>query len=284
MGNAFLGESSTVTERDENFKKNLCKYYGGYDKTRKYIRCMVLDKFLPSKVVIASHLFRRSNEICANMFAVFDDIDDVRNGMLMFKPIKLAFDRLQLSFIKENGSDLFKIKLFDQDICDTKLIDIEVLNKEDRELVLGEILAKRCHFNPLVTFGALDGTTFKFPTLNRPYNRCLNLQARLAYIKGLKEGRIDDSYDFNDFWSEGMSLTEKIDLLFKNRADNISGNIPGSISDNITDNTSDNITDNTSDNITDNTSDNITDNTSDNITDNVSDNTSDNITDSQHSF
>ncbi|KAG3124857.1 hypothetical protein PC128_g27424 [Phytophthora cactorum] len=51
------------------------------------------------------------------------DIDDVKNGLLLFKPLEHAFDYFQISFIRDD-TDAFRLKLFDPDIRDTRLIDL----------------------------------------------------------------------------------------------------------------------------------------------------------------
>ncbi|KAL3661381.1 hypothetical protein V7S43_013584 [Phytophthora oleae] len=54
--------------------------------------CMVLDISLPSSVVVASHIFRRKHDRLKDFFVKIENIDDVRNGLLLFKPIKSALD------------------------------------------------------------------------------------------------------------------------------------------------------------------------------------------------
>lgn len=50
--------------------------------------------------------------------------------------------------------------------------------------------------------------------LERLYKRCLNLQARLARKKAIEAKWIhSDEDEFEDFWSEGMSLAEKLDFF-----------------------------------------------------------------------
>jgi hypothetical protein len=101
--------------------------------------------------------------------------------------------------------------LFDQSIQNTPLIDF-IKDHNQRQVVMDAISLlnpkKRCKFDPQTTFGHIDGKRVAFPTPNRPFNRCLNLQARLAHMIALKKGSIDASYQFDDFWSEGMSLAE----------------------------------------------------------------------------
>ena len=60
--------------------------------------CMLTSEALPSKTVIAAHLYKSSWAAFVEMALGFSDIDDVRNGLLLWKPIKHAFDTAQLCF------------------------------------------------------------------------------------------------------------------------------------------------------------------------------------------
>ncbi|CAK4639843.1 unnamed protein product, partial [Aphanomyces euteiches] len=69
------------------------------------------------------------------------------------------------------------------------------------------------------TFGQLEGRAHRFRTVARPYKRCLNLQARLARKQAIEKQWIKpEEDDFEDFWSEGMSLAEKIEFYFAKEA------------------------------------------------------------------
>jgi hypothetical protein len=178
---------------------------------------MVLDIPFPKSVVTAAHLFRRSNEYLASPLMQIQNIDDPKNGMLMFKPLEYAFDHFQISFIAEKDCSTFKLKLFDQSIQNTLLMDF-IKDPNQRQVVMDAIslanLKKRCKFDLETTFGDIDGKRVVFSSLiKRPFNRCLNLQARLAHMIALKKGSIDASYQFNDFWSEGMSLEYKMEIF-----------------------------------------------------------------------
>jgi hypothetical protein len=68
----------------------------------------------------------------------------------------------------------------------------------------------------LTTFEDLDGQPLVFKSIKRPFKRCLNLQARLARNEAItKKWLIKEEYDFDDFWSEGMTLNEKINKMFQ---------------------------------------------------------------------
>jgi hypothetical protein len=188
---------------------------------------MLLDTGLPKSIVIASHLFRRANEHIAKELMNIDDIDDKKNGLLLFKPIESAFDDFDLSFIYDNSQDTFITKLFNPKYKNKLLIDNMDLNHV-AELVKDmrfpdnwknsttPIYAPETTFNLLTTFGDLDGQPLVFKTITRPFKRCLNLQARLARNQAIaKNWLIKEEYDFDDFWSEGMSVTEKINKMYQ---------------------------------------------------------------------
>ncbi|OWY92864.1 Crinkler (CRN), partial [Phytophthora megakarya] len=74
-------------------------------------------------------------------------------------------------------------------------------------------------FDLRTTFGDVEGQSLCFMSVKRPYKRCLNLQARLSRKKAIQEAWIQPNEDeFEDFWSEGMSLAEK--MAFFSASDN----------------------------------------------------------------
>jgi hypothetical protein len=216
LPNVLTNAPTSLSGRNQDFKHNLCQFYGCYRRKQRWIQCMVLDIPFPKAVVTAAHLFRRSNEYLAFPLMQIQDIDDPKNGMLMFKPLEYAFDHFQISFIAEGDRTSFKLKLFDQSIQNTLLIDF-IRDPNQRQVVMDAISIanpkKRCKFDLQTTFGHIDGKRVAFPSPSRPFNRCLNLQARLAYMIALKKGSFDASYQFDDFWSEGMSLEDKMEIF-----------------------------------------------------------------------
>jgi hypothetical protein len=78
------------------------------------------------------------------------------------------------------------------------------------------IYAPDTRFNLLTTFGDLDGQPLVFKSIKRPFKRCLNLQARLARNEAITKKWLNkEEYDFDDFWSEGMTVNEKINKMFQ---------------------------------------------------------------------
>jgi hypothetical protein len=84
---------------------------------------MLLDTGLPKSFVIASHLFRRANEFIAKELMNIENIDDEKNGLLLFRPIESAFDAFDLRFIYDKSQDTFITKLFNPEYKNKLLID-----------------------------------------------------------------------------------------------------------------------------------------------------------------
>jgi HNH endonuclease len=218
----LINAPTTLSICKQDFKHILCEFYARYHREQHSIQCMVLDIPFPKSVVTAVHLFLRRNEHLAATLMQIQDIDDPRNGMLMFKPVEYAFNHCQLSFIRDYD-DSFKLKLFDVSIRDTKLIDY-ITDPYQRQVVIDAVLVvdlkNRCKFNLETTFGQLDGKNIHFHTIQRPFYRCLNLQARLAHRLALQQGWIDDSFQFNDFWSDGSDSSFKMNKILQSMFNN----------------------------------------------------------------
>ncbi|KAG3027331.1 hypothetical protein PC121_g24627 [Phytophthora cactorum] len=188
--------------------------------------CMVMNVALPSSVVIASHIFRREHDHLKGHFVQIADIDDVSNGLLLFKPIESAFDDLDISFLVDKR-DQFTLKMFNSDIKAHLLVD-RLTQQQWDELGCGSLprhwrtstspiyAPNAPQFNVLTTFGKLDGKTLRFPSGStlRPFRRCLYHQAQFARTRAITQGWVPDEYNFDDFSSEGFALEEKMKLLF----------------------------------------------------------------------
>ncbi|TDH70097.1 hypothetical protein CCR75_009542 [Bremia lactucae] len=214
---------TTRTTRNNFFKHKLCKFYKNYQRNGTWVRCMLLDVAFPKSLVIASHLFRRSNEYVADKLLKISNINDTRNGIVLFKPLKYAFDHFHISFVRDN-TGAFRLKLFDPTIRNTRLIDM-VIDHSRNKKVLDEtqvtelhesisLTQEPCEFNVNTTFGDLDGSALAFIGVERPYNRCLYLQASVARVLALQNGWVEESYDFPDFWDD-VDLDNKMDIFHR---------------------------------------------------------------------
>jgi hypothetical protein len=136
--------------------------------------------------VIASHIFQHRWRLTLPFLSqILDikDVNDVRNGLFLYKPVEWAFDRAKI-FIEMNetvtGSMLFR--LLDQDLRDVKLADkaseLRMEGKRERPPVGREASLQ-------TTFGDLDGQNLHFPPNSdmRPSKRLLAIHAYAAWIK-----------------------------------------------------------------------------------------------------
>jgi hypothetical protein len=117
-----LDAPTTLSRRNKNFRTTLISSYD-CDCGNEMIRCMLLDIGLHKSIVIALHLFRRSNQYFAKELMNIDNIDDEKNGLMLFRPIERAFDHFNLSFIYDNSQDTFITKLFNPEYKTKLLID-----------------------------------------------------------------------------------------------------------------------------------------------------------------
>jgi hypothetical protein len=110
---------------------------------------------------------------------VYYDIDDLRNGLLLYKPVEKAFDAAKLC-IEVNPEGKMTFHLFDEDLRDLELADYacrlrKQANCGDRRLEAEEDLH--------ITFGDLDGQEVYFPNgvEMRPSKRLLAVHAVAAH-------------------------------------------------------------------------------------------------------
>ncbi|KAH9122470.1 hypothetical protein AeMF1_006255, partial [Aphanomyces euteiches] len=120
LHHVLLDALTSTSARSNHFKSTLCATYD-CNMGKGMLRCMLLDTALPSELVIASHLFRRKNQFLSEKLMGISDIDDAKNGLLLFKPLEHAFDHFQISFIYNHESDEFQLKIFDQSLRPQRL-------------------------------------------------------------------------------------------------------------------------------------------------------------------
>jgi hypothetical protein len=100
--------AESVTSRDDYFRRNLLSHLGYHKpkkgRGRKLFKCMLTREDGDSEEIVAAHIApaRSSIRKLATIGMTESDLSDVRNGLLLAKGIELAFDRLQLSFVKSN--------------------------------------------------------------------------------------------------------------------------------------------------------------------------------------
>jgi hypothetical protein len=231
----LTGAPTTLSKRKIHFKMNLKECYECDGPVNSGMtRCMLLDTYLPSAIVTAAHLFRRSNQYIASQLLNIEDIDDVKNGLLLFKPLEKAFDHFQIGFIYNSTDDIYRLKIFNDvpvfkntllidsipegTVLKDMNLDLSALPKDWR-ISTEPVLAPGTQYDLRTKFADLEGKPIAFKNLNRPFRRCLNLQARIALTEAIDKKTIDDSFNFQDYWSDGISVDEKLQFYFEKTAD-----------------------------------------------------------------
>jgi hypothetical protein len=99
--------SETKSERGKMFRQDLLISLGyDLDKPRKY-PCMITREIGGGDCVVAAHIVPARSKVknLRNIGLTTEDVASSRNGLLLSKNIEIAFDALQLSFIKSPVSD-----------------------------------------------------------------------------------------------------------------------------------------------------------------------------------
>jgi HNH endonuclease len=73
--------------------------------------------------VIAAHIFQLHWQECLSVFTSLTDINDVRNALLLYKPVEDAFDRARVCILTDAGSQTMQFCLLDKALQMTKLAD-----------------------------------------------------------------------------------------------------------------------------------------------------------------
>jgi hypothetical protein len=133
---------------------------------------MATGHYLPCDLVVASHIFLYKWRNRMLRHTDFRDINDVRNGLLLYKPVEWAFNRAKMCIeVDEMGRMTFR--LLDYDLYNVKLI---------------ELRSKRRTFgttNVQTTFGDLDKQEVRFPehSVTRLSHQLLGLHAIAAWVE-----------------------------------------------------------------------------------------------------
>ena len=173
-----------------------------------HLRCMLLNELLPYFSVIAAHLLKREWDYLSRELADVDDVDDVRNGLLLYKPIEWAFDTSRLVFIWDGARNSFVAHILDPSILAVRLVEkAKAVLKERYKTGDEAILGDRC-------FRDVHGSALVLPLAFSPWRRCLCFHAHLARDEALRQGwlKSGEEFQFDDFWSEGVSGVEKVRL------------------------------------------------------------------------
>ena len=150
---------------------------------------MATGRYFPLSDVMASHIFlyRWCHRI--TRYTSFSDINDVRNGLLLYKPVAWALRHAKMC-IEVGNMGVMTFCLLDENLQDVMLADMasELQN------------ASPCGHQPgsigdETTFGDLDGREVQFPqqSTTRPSKRLLGIHAIAAWVAAKSETRHFDT-------------------------------------------------------------------------------------------
>jgi hypothetical protein len=160
----YWTESKRSKEEQEAFKEVLIVFYQRQHLSDlKLLRCMVLDDFFPTQLVIASHIWKHCTDgVGLEEFGLReDDLSNPRNGILMCKEIEHAFDTKRLCFLVDriNTGNLA-----------LKVLDPAFVSAATSPLVISG-------HSPL-KFCDIDGYSLQHPVDNLPFRRILDFHAK----------------------------------------------------------------------------------------------------------
>ncbi len=183
MDNFMYTEGKITRQTDPGaqlFCRNVKTRYGALQGSKCW--CLLTNAALPSSTVIGSHLFKWEWSEHVHLLG-FEDVNDVRNGLPLWKPLEWAFDTSRLCFMFDNLSDKFIAKITDPSILSEKLVEIGQEN-------MGTDWKSPPYHLKNLTFQHIDNSALEFDPRRplRPYKRVLNFQARQARSYAIQRG------------------------------------------------------------------------------------------------
>ena len=209
----YINDKATKVERNVDFKKTLIQFYFKKHYATTQITCMFSGVELPVKTVIAGHLFKSCWAQSCKSRLGFDDINNPRNGLLLFKPFEYAFDNSHICFQFEAEFETFHMKILKQELREMSLrnyiqtekeIDSSLLFKTREEWI--STMKKNPHLTDedietemIVVDNLLNILDMKFAffegksliqTEEKCFARCLSFQASMARLLAIENGWI----------------------------------------------------------------------------------------------
>ena len=191
--NVRYSDSKRQSKVSSTLKKKLTALE---DAPHGKLRCMLLNELLPYSSVVAAHLLKREWDYLSRQLADVDDVDDARNGLLLYKPLEWAYDTSRLAFTWDGERSSFVAHVLDPSILDVRLVDKAQTELKERYKTGAEqaILGDRC-------FRDVHGSALVLPHAFSPWRRCLCFHAHAARDEALRRSWLTsgDDFQFEDF-------------------------------------------------------------------------------------
>ena len=219
-GVEYVSDVITVVSasRVQEWRNQLHKFYYGKPEPKKTIRCMVTGLVLPKAAIAAGHIFKFSfqtkDPLLPKKLVDLDDINSMRNGILMFKPVEFAFDTSQISFVGGSGPGTLMLVIRNPMLRKCTFQDFIVGEKHLRNLP--ELKNLPLHVKT-TTFGDFEERDIDFkqtPGGNIWHSRCFAFQATVSRRTAIKNGWIDAKYPIRTKESDWASMNKsKADVI-----------------------------------------------------------------------
>lgn len=176
------------------------------------LTCMLSGEQLPSCLVVAGHIVKQGWEKLGIHAHLGMDVDDVGNGLLLFKPFQWAFDNSKLCFIYDQETDQFVMHILDPALRERPVLEMfdhpqrfSPLVQEYVARIPQEHLATARDMFQDKTFQDFEARWLAFPPLSpRPYKRALCFHAHRVRRYALQHHWFKEhEWNFEPFWAEG---------------------------------------------------------------------------------
>lgn len=171
------------------FKDQLIIKYECGAANQNTIKCMVLNAFFRRDAVRASHIWKYStNGIGLTEFGLhYSDLNNYRNGLLMYTTIEQAFDRKELCFVYDPFQGKLLLKVLHKGV--DGIMEDMILDKNHQKL-----------YQNCTQFKDIDGAPLNLPANVYPFRRLLNWHARCAHEYAKTKKWIPENDNFDDFY------------------------------------------------------------------------------------
>ena len=187
------------------FGRDVKSAYHAHGIRRDLCWCLLMNAELPACNVIGAHLFKWQWHERIHVLGL-SDINDVGNGLPLWKPIEWAYDTSRLCFVYDKFHGNLVAHVLDSSILGIRLV------QKGRELMGPAWCAPRSLFRALIYQDVhMQPLTFAPNSLQRPIKRILNFHARQARKYAILHGWHlhwpDPLWDFEDFLTEGLEVS-----------------------------------------------------------------------------
>ncbi len=151
---------------------------------------MVLNDFFPRHIVIASHIWKRytHGDGLEDFGLSTNDINNPRNGLLLYKSIEEAFNVKNICFLVNT--------------IDSSEIIVKVLCPD----IISNFIFPNTNSN--IKFSDIDGRKLHYPDDEHiPFRRILHFHAKMSFQHAIKRNWIPNDSSFIDYFNMSIGAS-----------------------------------------------------------------------------